>query len=95
MLINIYTIYDSKAEGYLQPFFSANDGLALRIITDLANDPTHNFCKHASDFTLFKVGTYSDSDATFSILDAKISMATLNELNRELPFDPPLEDSSS
>lgn len=87
MLINMYTIYDSKAEGYLQPFFSANDGLALRIISDLSNDPSHNFCKHATDFTLFKIGTFSDSDATFSILEAKQTMAGLHELKTQSELD--------
>jgi len=63
MQMKIYTIYDSKAEAYLQPFFMQSNGAAIRAFTDLANDPQHVFGKHPEDYTLFDIGVYDESTA--------------------------------
>lgn len=67
MLKKIYSIYDEKSEAYLQPFFLDTDGLAIRAITDCLNDPEHNFSRHTSDYTLFKLGEFDNNDGTITI----------------------------
>lgn len=67
MHLSIFMIYDAKAEGYLQPFFSASQGTALRSFIDLANDPEHEFCKHAEDYTLFYCGTFDPAEGHFHL----------------------------
>lgn len=69
MKLNIYTVYDEKAQAYLQPFFTQAHGLARRMFSDSINDPNHHFNRHAADYTLFHIGTYDDADAQ---LDAHI-----------------------
>ena len=54
--MNIYTIYDSKAEAYLTPFFTDTDATAVRIFTSAATDEQHHFHKYAEDYTLFAIG---------------------------------------
>lgn len=66
MEIKIFTIYDEKAEAYLQPFFSNTVGLAIRSVTDLVNDPEHHFCNHASEFTLFEIGAFDNNNAVIA-----------------------------
>jgi hypothetical protein len=61
----IFTVYDEKAEAYLQPFFFNTIGQAVRAITDLTNDVNHEFCKHASDYTLFCLGEFDELNGTF------------------------------
>ncbi len=80
MLHNIYTIFDEKAEAYLQPFFMPNDAMALRAIADCVADPQHQFGRHPADFTLFQIAVFSDSDATFSVLEAKRSLGNCVEM---------------
>lgn len=89
MLLKMFTIYDSKAEAYLPPFYLSASGQAIRHFSDTASDPNHAFCKHPSDYTLFEVGIFDDQHASFKILDAKISHGTALELQTEppLPFD--------
>lgn len=60
MIVNIYTIYDVKAEAYLTPFFLQNDAILKRIILDTLSDPEHLFAKHPEDYVVFKCGTFDD-----------------------------------
>jgi len=65
MIHMVFTIFDDKAEVYLMPFYMKTIGEALRAFADSANDPNHSFCKHPTDFTLFRIGHYDDSAASF------------------------------
>lgn len=58
--MNIYTIYDSKAEAYLTPFFTDTDATATRIFTSAATDEQHHFHKYAEDYTLFAIGIWHE-----------------------------------
>lgn len=74
----VFTIYDEKAEAFLQPFFAETFGIATRIVSDLVNDPSHQFCRHASDFTLFHIANFDERTGEFEIFDKK-SMGCLVE----------------
>lgn len=62
MIIRLYTIFDSKTEAYLRPFYGMTNGEAERTFSDTVNDPGSMFNKHPSDFTLFEIGSYDDSN---------------------------------
>lgn len=66
--MNIYTIYDVKANAYLTPFFLPTDGMATRTFSDCANDNEHQFGKHPEDYILWKIATYDDSLGTIEPL---------------------------
>lgn len=78
MTKNIYTIYDEKAQAYLQPFFLDTDLVAKRTMFDCLSDPDHNFSRHPADYTLFNIGTFDNSTGVFEIL-TKISLGCLIE----------------
>lgn len=61
MDLHIYSIYDAKAEAYIQPFFATNEGMAKRMFHKAANDPETDFYKYAQDYTLFFIGFFSQS----------------------------------
>jgi hypothetical protein len=65
MLLKAFTVYDSKSEAYLQPFFTGTKGQALRSFQDTANDPQSQICRHAADFILFQIGEFNDANAEF------------------------------
>lgn len=62
MKLKVFTVYDSKAEAYLQPFFSVSTGAAVRMFSDAITDSNHQFHKHAADYTLFHIGEYDDTN---------------------------------
>lgn len=69
MIHKVFTVFDSKAEIYLQPFMFQTKGQAVRVFQDSANDENHQFNKHAEDFTLFELGEYDDNTAQFKLHD--------------------------
>jgi len=59
--MKIYTVHDSKAEAYLQPFFARSNGEAIRSFTQAINTPDHQFAKYSADYTLFEIGEFDDN----------------------------------
>lgn len=90
MKIKIFTVYDSKAELYMQPFFAQSTGAAVRAFQDTCQNPDHVFCKHPSDFTLFEIGIWDDAMATMKLYDAKTPLGSAIEyVNRDMLDDVP------
>jgi hypothetical protein len=62
MKLNVYSIFDSAAKAYTNPFFMHNDGLAIRAFSDNVNsEQENNIAKHPDQFTLFRIGEFDDS----------------------------------
>jgi hypothetical protein len=74
MITKMFTVYDSKTEAYLQPFFVASKGAAVRSFADAVNEEGHQFNKYPEDFTLFELGEYDDSNASIKKHDALIAL---------------------
>ena len=83
MIVKVFGIYDTKAEAYLPPFFMKSKGEAIRAVTAHANDPQHNFCKYAEDFTLFELGSFDDSNGKFELLHTPHSLGVLLEFRKD------------
>jgi len=84
MLVQIFAIYDSKAESYLQPFFSQTRGSAIRAFTDSVNDTTgeSQFAKHPEDYTLFHLGEFDDQNAKLTENATPISLGVAIEFKK-------------
>jgi len=67
----LFTIFDSAAEVYLPPFFVPTEKIAKRAFADCINSDTHQFGKHPDDYTLFYLGEFLDTDASFNITTPK------------------------
>jgi hypothetical protein len=74
MIQKVFSVYDCKAEAYLQPFFMMSKGEAVRGFSDLANDSSTSFYKHPEDYTLFEIGEYCTASGVLVPLDAHISI---------------------
>jgi len=79
MIHKIFTVYDSKAELFMQPFFMPTTGQALRSFEDTCNDSSTLFAKHPADFTLFEIGSYEDITCEIRINDSKVNLGTALE----------------
>lgn len=67
--MNIYTIFDTKAEIYNQPFYANNNNHAIRMVGDALGDPNHDFAKHPEDFLLFHIGEFDQDNGTLTADD--------------------------
>jgi len=63
MLLKMFSIYDAKAKAYFPPFYLVNSAMAVRVLSDCVNDPSHAFSRNPSDYSLFEVGVFDDSNA--------------------------------
>ncbi len=54
----MFCVYDSKVEGYLNPFTAMNRAVANRIFETAVLTEGHDFHQHAEDYTLFEVGQF-------------------------------------
>jgi len=70
MKMKVFSVFDSKASAYLQPFFMVTKGTAIRAFSDLVNDEKHQFGKHPEDFTLFELGEWEDMTNSWEMLAA-------------------------
>lgn len=68
MILKAFTIYDSKAESYLQPFFFNTKGQAIRSFSDAVAEEGHQFRRHAQDYTLFECGEFDQSSGMFTAI---------------------------
>lgn len=80
MKLKIFSIYDSKAEYYLQPFFMQTKRDAIDAFKALVNDDKSRISKHPADFTLFEVGEYDDLTGKFTSYASNISIHNALEL---------------
>ena len=76
MKLKVFSIYDSKAEAYLQPIYALATGAALRSFEAAANDEGHDFHRFAGDYTLFEIGTFDQHSGLLEILKAPINLGT-------------------
>jgi len=94
MKMEVFSVYDSKTEAYLQPFFAVNRMVAIRMFSDLANDSDHMFGKHPHDFALFKVADFDDASGRIEALEVNQNLGLAHEFkepeihgNEELPME--------
>lgn len=67
MNVEMFTVYDSAARRYLDPFCAPTIEVAIRLFRELANKPDHAFGKFPGDYELRHIGSF---DAEAGILIA-------------------------
>lgn len=84
MNLKMFCVYDSKALAYMSPFFMSSIGQATRAFGDTCNDKGSGFNKHPEDYTLFYVGDWNDTNASFQPLKTPTSLGLAIEYKKEV-----------
>lgn len=63
MIMEIFSVFDSKAAAFMKPFFAHNTAMAERAFSDEAATPGSPVAKHPEDYTLYHVGSFDDTTA--------------------------------
>lgn len=74
MKTQVFSIHDSKAEAFIQPFFSATIKTAMREFEQAVNTVDHQFNRFAGDYTLFHLGSFDSSTGRFEELEASANL---------------------
>lgn len=97
MLVNVYAVYDSKAQAYLQPWFCQNHNVAFRNMELALRNPQCPFKQFPADFTLFCIGEFDDLTGAITGHAAHESLGNMiqfapapgsEEAEPGLPFQP-------
>lgn len=83
MIFNLYSMEDKLAGIYYQPFQCSAHPVALRLFTELTNDPTSMVYNNPSDYYLVQVGTFDDSTGIISPYSAPAIIAHALTLKSE------------
>jgi len=65
MILKVFTVFDHAAKAYLQPFFLREREEAVRGFSEVVNDNNHMFGRYPDSYTLFEIGEWDDSCASF------------------------------
>lgn len=69
MILQIFSIRDSKGDLYGQPFFQKTPGEAERSFKTLINDEKSMPSKYPEDFDLYQLGKFDDATGKITPLD--------------------------
>ena len=83
MIMNVYSIYDKAVQAYMRPFFMPADGAAQRAFTDLVEDKSHEMSKHPEDYSLFRIGSFDDSNGSLDRCEPYV-VGRAHEIQAEL-----------
>lgn len=59
-MLKIFSIKDTKADGFLHPFFTHNRATAEREFRRLVADPQSHMFHNPQDFELYELGNWND-----------------------------------
>lgn len=76
MILEMFSVYDTKVKSYLAPMYARTLGEAFRVFSDIVNTADHQFHKHPDDYILFHVGQFDDSSAGLvQVIQSKVATA--------------------
>lgn len=74
MKLQVFAIFDSKAEAFIQPWFSQTIGTAIRSFEQAVNEDGHHFQKFSGDYTLFHLGDFDQVKGNFTQLKSPTNL---------------------
>lgn len=91
MKLKVFSVFDSKAAFFGNPFFDQREASAIRSFGDAvkSNDPMNGFAKHPEDYSLFMLGEFDNETGEFDLCKPA-NLVTASAL-RAVEFDPPKE----
>lgn len=74
----MFAVKDRAIEAFMTPWFAQSTGQAIRSFTDEINNPESPMSKHADDYDLYHIGTWTDNGAVQQ-LDGGIKQLVLGK----------------
>lgn len=89
---HIFTVYDSAAGAYLEPFHAPSIDFAIRSFRQAVNTPEHQFATFPEDYTLFYIGRFDPMSGQITgqeptSLGVAITFVETSQLSPIAPLD--------
>ncbi len=88
----LFTVYDSAAGAYLDPFVAPTVEFAIREFRNIVNKEGHQFNQFPSDYTLFHIGSFKIQEGTLKPNGPTSLGVALTFVEKIRMFTEPLED---
>lgn len=72
--MEIYSVYDKKAESFSPPYVAHNDLIALRNFEGTVNNADFPISKYPDDFSLYYLGNIGDMDGRYYLSDDELDI---------------------
>lgn len=79
-LLQMFSVFDVKAEVYSQPITAPTINTMGRILGDVLSEGKHAYAIHPEDYVLFHLGEFDDSTGQVDLLVAPNSLFSLKTL---------------
>lgn len=92
MLTLFFTVYDSAAGRYLEPFTAPSIDFALRGFREAVNTEGHHFGKFPSDYTLFHIGEFDPETGQMQGMEPRslgVAITFVDTPQTQIPMDIP------
>lgn len=83
MISLVYSVWDSMAEYYSAPFLVKSKGEALRSFIEALADDKSTVGKYPDCFSLYELGKYDDSTASYILHKEPVLIGKGNELRTQ------------
>jgi len=93
MLLAIFSVWDSKAAAYIQPFFASNNNVAIRMFETACRDQSHDFHRHAEDYTLFRIGSFDQEKGDLMPQNIEAIARAHELISQPVQFTGPMGDN--
>ncbi|WNK13591.1 MAG: nonstructural protein [Microvirus sp.] len=71
--MKIFSVYDSKAETFLQPFFAQRTEVAIRNFAYAASNTETDIGRFPTDYTLFEIASWNPDNGTIESLPTAVN----------------------
>lgn len=80
MKLNIYSIYDEKAEAYNTPQYLRHKGEAIRMLQTTLDNKETMISKYPKDYSLYCLGTFDDNKGEIEGIAVPVLIVRATEL---------------
>lgn len=91
MIQKVFGVRDTKALAFLQPFFSASVGAAVRAFGDAVNEGNSPLAKHPEDYLLYELADFDDQSGEFISCTPIKMLGCGRDFKMVLPMIPPVK----
>ncbi len=95
---HLYSIYDTKALAFAQPFLAANDQTAIRMVYGAALDPNTDLARFPGDYALVGIASWDEITGTIepyefqnNIASVRMILSASPEADNESPEPTPIK----
>lgn len=83
MILQAFSVFDSKAKTFAAPWWAVNEQTAKRNFSGAVNDPQTQLNKFPEDFTLYHIGSFNDENGELSRLDQAVNLGLAAQYRKE------------